>query len=167
MAELKTLNAAFVMQLSAEIMELLEKHPVFKKAHTLLLYPSLPDEVNTHDFIRKWSTQKHILLPVVTGNELELRWYTCPSGLQIGAYGIEEPVGKAFTDYPAIDLAIIPGVAFDRKGNRLGRGKGYYDRLLPLMPSTYKIGICFPFQLLEEIPTEPFDICMNEILTLT
>ena len=63
-----------------------------------------------------------------------------------------------------IDLAVIPGVAFDRHGVRLGRGKGYYDRLLPLMLNAYRIGICFPFQLLEQLPSEPHDVLMNEVV---
>lgn len=90
--------------------------------------------------------KEKILLPVVIGNDLELRVYTSPADLAIGAYGIEEPTGALFTDYATIDLVIVPGVAFDRDGNRLGRGKGYYDRLLPRIPSAYKVGICFPFQ---------------------
>ena len=80
-------------------------------------------------------------------------------------YGIEEPTGELFTDYADIDFIVVPGVAFDRNGNRLGRGKGYYDRLLPRIPSAYKAGICFPFQLVEEVPAEPFDIRMDEIIT--
>ena len=61
---------------------------------------------------------------------------------------------------------IVPGVAFDRKGNRLGRGKGYYDRLLSRMAHTdvYKLGICFPYQLVESVPTDAHDIAMDEIL---
>ena len=90
---------------------------------------------------------------------------TSPADLAIGAYGIEEPTGALFTDYATIDLVIVPGVAFDRDGNRLGRGKGYYDRLLPRIPSAYKVGICFPFQIVEEVPAEPFDIRMDEIIT--
>ena len=78
---------------------------------------------------------------------------------------MEEPTGALFTDYATIDLVIVPGVAFDRDGNRLGRGKGYYDRLLPRIPSAYKVGICFPFQIVEEVPAEPFDIRMDEIIT--
>ena len=150
---------------SAEILAALEAHPVFRAASIILLYHSLPDEVHTHDFIRKWSTKKKILLPVVIGNDLELRVYTSPADLAIGAYGIEEPTGALFTDYATIDLVIVPGVAFDRDGNRLGRGKGYYDRLLPRIPSAYKVGICFPFQIVEEVPAEPFDIRMDEIIT--
>lgn len=131
-----------------------------------MLYHSLKDEVDTHAFIRKWSREKRILLPVVVGDDLELRLYTGPEDLTVGAYGIEEPTGALFTDYAAIDLIVVPGVAFDRDGNRLGRGKGYYDRLLPRIPSAYKIGICFPFQVVDEVPAEPFDIRMDEIISL-
>lgn len=131
-----------------------------------MLYHSLKDEVDTHAFIRKWSRKKRILLPVVVGDDLELRIYTGPEDMTIGAYGIKEPIGELFTDYAAIDFIAVPGVAFDRSGNRLGRGKGYYDRLLPRIPSAYKAGICFPFQLVEEVPAEAFDIRMDEVITL-
>jgi len=120
--------------------------------------------VYTHAFIEKWSKEKNILLPVVQGDELELRSYHCPDDLAIGSYGILEPTGTPFHDYTNIDLVIVPGVAFDVSGSRLGRGKGYYDRLLPKL-TAYKIGICFPFQLVNEIPTEEFDIRMNEIIS--
>lgn len=150
--------------LSADILTRLEMHPAFQKATTVLLYHSLKDEVQTHSFIEKWSGEKRIILPVVVGDELELRLYTGPQDLAVGAYGISEPTGEIFTDYESIDLAIVPGVAFDTAGHRLGRGKGYYDRLLPHIEA-FKIGICFPFQLIEEVPAEPFDICMNTIIT--
>lgn len=151
---------------SAEILAALEAHPAFRAASTVLLYHSLKDEVDTHEFIRKWSRKKRILLPVVVGDDLELRIYTRPEDMTIGAYGIDEPTGELFTDYAAIDFIAVPGVAFDRSGNRLGRGKGYYDRLLPRIPSAYKAGICFPFQLVEEVPAEAFDIRMDEVITL-
>ena len=161
----KTLPKSTALQLSAEIIAALEAHPAFRAANVVLLYHSLPDEVNTHECLQRWSKQKCILLPVVIGNDLELRRYTGPEDLTVGAYGIEEPVGEAFTDYEKIDFIAVPGVAFDRAGNRLGRGKGYYDRLLPRIPQAYKARICFPFQLVNEVPAEPFDICMDEIIT--
>ena len=65
-----------------------------------------------------------------------------------------------------ITFAVIPGVAFDHTGNRLGRGKGYYDRLLPHLSKAFKVGICFPYQLIETIPTEPFDIPMDSVITI-
>lgn len=152
-------------QQSVKILAVLEAHPAFRAANTVLLYHSLEDEVDTHAFIRKWSCEKRILLPVVAGNDLELRIYTGPEDMKIGTYGIEEPIGETFTDYASIDFIAVPGVAFDLKGNRLGRGKGYYDRLLPHIPSACKAGICFPFQLVEEVPAESFDCGMDIIIT--
>lgn len=163
-AELKTLHTTSTTLLSDEILSRVEKHPVFQKAQTVLLYYSLPDEVHTHDFIQKWYNRKRILLPVVVKDTLELYTYTGPDKMTIGAYGIKEPTEGKFNNLKDIDLAIIPGVAFDRRGNRLGRGKGYYDRLLPFLVGTYKLGICFPYQLLESVPTEDFDIRMNEVI---
>ena len=167
MASLKIRHASSTLQKlqSAKILAALEAHPAFRAATTVLLYHSLKDEVDTHAFIRKWSNEKRILLPVVIGDELELRLYTGPEDMATGTYGIEEPVGETFTDYADIDFIAVPGVAFDRKGNRLGRGKGYYDRLLPRIPAAYKAGICFPFQIVEEVPAEAFDICMDIIIT--
>ena len=97
------------------------------------------------------------------GESLELRVYA-PAHLSPGSFGILEPAtGSLFTDYDRIDLAVVPGMAFDRKGNRLGRGKGFYDRLLPLLKAP-KAGICFPFQLVEAVPVEPFDTPMDYVI---
>ncbi|KAA6318447.1 5-formyltetrahydrofolate cyclo-ligase [termite gut metagenome] len=149
---------------SADILRRLETHAVFKEARTVLLFHSLKDEPDTHAFIERWSGAKVILLPVVCGENLELRVYDKRQSLSTGTYGIEEPSGEAFTDYASIDLAVIPGIAFDRLGNRLGRGKGYYDKLLPHL-SAYKIGIGFSFQLVEEVPAREFDVRMDEVIT--
>lgn len=150
---------------SAKVLAALEAHPAFRAANTILLYHSLKDEVDTHAFIRKWSDKKRVLLPVVVDNDLELRIYSGPEDMATGSYGIEEPTGELFTDYAAIDFIAVPGVAFDAKGNRLGRGKGYYDRLLPRIPYAFKAGICFPFQLVEKVPAESYDIRMDIIIT--
>ena len=64
-----------------------------------------------------------------------------------------------------IDLVIVPAVALDIKGNRLGRGKGYYDRLLPQCPQAYKIGVALECQLLEELPVDPFDAPLDAVFT--
>lgn len=124
----------------------------------------MEDEVYTHDFIEQWSKTKTILLPVVVGDSLELRVYSNQDQLIAGTYGILEPAGQPFTAYQEIDLAIVPGVAFDHSGNRLGRGKGYYDKLLPLIDAP-KVGICFPFQLLDNVPGESFDIGMDKVIS--
>ena len=152
---------------SEAIMELLAYEPAMTQAETVLLYYSLPDEVNTHLYVDKWSKFKNVILPVVVGDELELRRYTGPQDLIKGAFNIWEPSGELFTNYEEIDIVLVPGVAFDSMGNRLGRGKGYYDRILPQIQA-YKMGICFPFQYLKEqtIPTEETDVSMDKVLTL-
>ena len=166
---IRTIKASYSRQeleaLSLSLLQRLEHHPRFVEARTVLLYHSLPDEVCTHSFVNRWCGEKEIILPVVVGDDLELRRYTGPESLSLGSYGILEPSGEPFMDYERITLAIIPGMAFDRIGNRLGRGKGYYDRLLPRLSHAYKLGLCFPFQFLdEEIPHEPHDFVMDEVL---
>jgi 5,10-methenyltetrahydrofolate synthetase len=80
-----------------------------------------------------------------------------------GAFHILEPIGEQFADYEKIDVALVPGMAFDAAGHRLGRGKGYYDRFLAAHPHLYKIGVCFPFQHVAEVPVNEYDVCMDEV----
>ena len=116
------------------------------------------------------SRGKRVILPVVLDDtNMELREYSGVQDLKEGAYHILEPKGKIYPEekYPEIELAVIPGMSFDMKGNRLGRGKGYYDRFLTKIPHAYKIGICFDFQKIKEeglLPVTPTDICLDEII---
>lgn len=153
--------------LSERIMETLEKNDAFVRADIVLMYYSLPDEVYTHAFVEKWSREKQVLLPVVKDKtEMEIRVYTGKKDLKEGAFHIWEPSGVLFTDYDKIETAVIPGMAFDEDGHRLGRGGGYYDRLLPKLRHAYKLGLCFPFQLLDEVPHEDYDSVMDEVVTV-
>ena len=129
---------------------------------------ALPDEVPTQSLLDHLvAAGKTVLLPrVVNDTDMELRHYTGRHDLQPGAYGIMEPVGRPFTEYKQIDVAIIPGMAFDREGHRLGRGKGYYDRFLSRVPNIYKIGLCFSWQLVDSVPTDEHDIRMDETVTV-
>lgn len=150
--------------LSSDIVKRLEDNVVLKCSKTVLLYYSLPDEVYTHDLVEQLSKEKTVLLPVVNGEELELKIYSGKESMQKGDFNIDEPVGEVFDDLISIDAAIIPGVSFDRHGNRLGRGKGYYDRFLKKL-NTFKIGVCFGFQLSDEIPHDEYDVVMDEVWT--
>lgn len=141
-----------------EILNLLEENINFIKSKKILLYYSLPDEINTHKFIKK--IDKEIYLPCIMGEDIFIKKYT--GHLVKGSYNILEPIGDIY--HGQIDLAIVPGMAFDNNGNRLGRGKGYYDRLLSKL-SCYNIGICFPCQLIDYIPNDKWDIKMNEVIT--
>lgn len=140
---------------------------LWRAAGTVLLYHALPDEVDTGTLLANARlTGKRVLLPRVVEDELELRIYA-PGALSRGAFGIMEPTGELFppSRYAEIDVAVVPGMAFDCHGARLGRGKGYYDRLLPLLPNAYRVGLCYSFQLLDSLPVEAHDIPMNEVVT--
>lgn len=152
--------------MSAGIIEAVKQSGRWKAARCVLLYHALPDEVDTCHWIDEAAKEKTVLLPHVTGETtMELCRYEGDKSLQKGAYGIMEPHGTAFTAYDEIDLAIVPGMAFDTSCHRLGRGKGYYDRLLPLLSGAYKIGICFPFQLIDGIlPATSTDVRMDEVI---
>ena len=152
--------------LSQQVVARLQATLAWQEASTVLLYHPLPDEVDTRPLIAAGcAAGKRVLLPVVVGDDLELREYRPTTALAEGAFHIQEPVGAAFTDYAAIDLAVIPGVAFTSQGLRLGRGRGYYDRLLSRLTNVYKIGICWPFQLVTELPVETHDILMDAVVS--
>ena len=153
--------------LAEEILGRVEQSEAFRRARVVLAYYSLSDELFTHDFVQRWADKKTILLPKVLGDDLTLHRYTNAMSMSEGAFGIMEPCTPEFTDYAAVDMVIVPGVAFDRLGNRLGRGRGYYDRLFAsrLPHNIYKVGVCYPFQLVESVPTEPCDVQMDEVVT--
>lgn len=134
------------------------------EAKVILCYYALPDEVSTRQLIDDLVTEgKTVLLPkVIDDKQMELRIYTGAHDLKEGAFHIMEPVGERFTDFAHIDVALVPGVAFDAEGHRLGRGKGYYDRILPLLK--HKIGVCFDFQKVEGVPVEAYDIPVDEVI---
>ena len=162
-------SSSTLEELSLSVLSHLEENGHLQSAHTVMMYYSLPDEVNTHRFIDSLvACGKKVLLPeVIDDRNMVLREYSGRADLREGAYHIMEPAGTLFPPhrYNEIDVAIIPGMAFDTQGNRLGRGKAYYDRFLPKIPGAYRIGIAFPFQLLPQIPTEETDIAMNEIVS--
>lgn len=153
-------------ELSLSVLSRLNNIEQLEAAQTVLMYYSLPDEVNTHQYIDHLIRQgKRVLLPEVIDSEhMVIREYTGKQDLKEGTFHIMEPIGAIFPEekYKEIEVGIIPGMSFDAKGNRLGRGKGYYDRFLEKVPDMYKIGICFDFQKEESIPTEVTDIKMNE-----
>lgn len=137
----------------------------FITAKNVLAFWSLPDEICTHDFVSKWFEKKHMYLPVISGKTLEVRNFTGIGGLSIdNSFGVMEPTTGQLVDPALIDFALIPGVAFDKNGNRIGRGKGYYDHLLPQLTNALTVGIGFDFQLVESIPTEAHDIPVKKVI---
>lgn len=150
-------------ELSLSVLDRLR--PRLRDAHIVLAYYSLPDEVNTHQLIDELVAEgKTVLLPkVLDGETMELRRYTGLQDLSEGSFHIMEPVGEPFSDYSEIDLSLIPGMAFDAHGHRLGRGKGYYDRFLRAV-SVRTIGVCFDFQRVDVVPTDENDVAVDEVI---
>ena len=106
-------------------------------AKTILAYYSLPDEVDTRQFRQD---------------------------LEEGILHLMEPIGEPFTDYEDIDIVVVPGLAFDAEGHRLGRGRGYYDRFLHRKNHPFCVGICFDFQKVAEVPVDEYDIPVDEVI---
>lgn len=150
--------------MSEEVFSVLELTGAFNDASHICIYNAMKDEVATHPFISKWIGTKKFYLPVIENDEIIFRNITKDTRYEKSSYGIHEPLGDNLTDYARIDLTIVPGVAFDRKGNRLGRGKGYYDRFLPKTKAP-KVGVCFDYQLLNQIPTDTWDVKMDIIVS--
>ncbi|MBO7101725.1 MAG: 5-formyltetrahydrofolate cyclo-ligase [Bacteroidales bacterium] len=150
---------------SEAVMRQVEQLPEFCKARVVLMYWSMADEVQTHAFVERWHREKTVLLPCVDGDDLRLRQYTGPECLVAGEqFGIGEPTGPEWTDLEAVELIVVPGVAFDLRNNRMGRGRGFYDRLLKSTPRAVKVGVAYGFQLLDKIPVEAFDVPMNLVI---
>lgn len=145
------------------VFERLERTAAFQLAEKILMYHSLPDELETHRFLNKWKNRKTFFLPRVNGAELELLPYD-ETRLEIGSFHIEEPSGSDTCPVEEIEVIVVPGIAFDRHGRRIGRGKGFYDRLLKTAKAV-KIGIGYEFQLMDEIPSETHDVYMDMIIT--
>ena len=137
-------------------------------ADTIVAYYSLDDEVDTHELIDELLADgKTIYLPrVISDEEMVLCRYTGTNSLSKGAFGIMEPIGEPMPTDTHIDAVLVPGMAFDAKGHRLGRGKGYYDRFLSSLtsPLPQLIGVCFDFQKVDFVPTEPFDVSVDMVV---
>ena len=160
-----------------------------KDAQIIVAYYPLPDEVDIRSLLDDLVAEgKIVLLPKVTGETtMELRRYTGQQDLCEGAFHIMEPIGENHGDFPCdssvakikgtVSVILVPGVAFDAAGHRLGRGRGYYDCFLNTVGTvllrqdslTQKnrpsvLGVCFDFQKVDEVPTDAFDILVDEVI---
>lgn len=164
-ARKRLLNDDERRQAADKVFSRLEQLAAFAVSENILIYNSLPDELSTRMFLDKWSTGKRFFLPRVNGLDLELLPYE-RTRMQMGAFRIEEPTGDDVTDPRQMELIIVPAVAFDRAGNRVGRGKGYYDRLLS-KTNAYTVGVAYDFQLFDEINVDDHDIPVDMVITET
>ena len=143
--------------------------PAFRVSHTVMVYMALPQEVQTMQIIAQARRlQKRVAVPVVSGDHLRaVELNNDPAQLRRGRFGILEPSGTQSVIHPQeIGYMVVPGVAFDARGGRLGFGKGYYDRFLGQLPATtYRYGLAFGIQVVPCVPQGSHDICMHGIVT--
>ncbi len=162
-AEKRQYTSEQLLQMSDEVFSVLEITGMFRDASTIFIYNAMADEVSTQAFIEKWKSEKIFYLPVVKDEHLVFRKLENNTSFEKSKIGVDEPIGDDFTNFSKVDLIIVPGTAFDRKCNRLGRGKGYYDRFLTNIKAP-KVGVCFDFQLKDQIPADERDIKMDMIV---
>jgi len=153
---------------SSLIKEKLFKDPFFKKAKRVMFYIAFKGEVETKEMITEALKKgKIIAVPVCVKNRASLKPALLyrQARLKKGPYGVSEPVKSNYCALKDLDLVITPGLAFDRSGRRLGRGKGYYDRFLKQIPKdTPSIGLAFKMQILPRVPTTPSDVSVTKVL---
>jgi 5-formyltetrahydrofolate cyclo-ligase len=141
---------------------------VFKKAKRVMFYIAFDGEVDTEDMIKAARRSgKIIAVPVCKKQRITIRPCRFPdkAKLKKGAYGICEPAVKKYIKLEDLDLVIVPGLAFDKKGSRLGRGKGCYDAFLKKLPEdTASIGLAFDFQILPSLPATATDVSVDRLI---
>jgi 5-formyltetrahydrofolate cyclo-ligase len=150
---------------SAEIQKELEQLTEFKTAQVIFIYWSLTGEVSTHELIQKWFTEKKLFLPTMVGEKLEMRLFTGMDQMQMASrFKILQSTGRLVLPDEKPDLIVVPGLAFDVSGKRLGRGAGFYDRFLKNHPDAYKVGIAYDVQCVDNIPVESHDVTLNKVI---
>lgn len=143
--------------------------PSFARAATVGLYAPMGAEVDTAELGRlSTSAGKRIAYPRVTTGERRLAYAECESGALVGGAlrTREPPAGCREVPLDELDLVVVPGVAFDARGRRLGRGGGYYDATLTaLRPGAARVGLAFELQIVDAIPEEPHDAPLDAVVT--
>ncbi|HEY5672964.1 MAG TPA: 5-formyltetrahydrofolate cyclo-ligase [Malonomonas sp.] len=165
----KQLGVAEHRHLSQQAQRRLIESDCFKAARTLALYSAINNEVQTELlFAAAVAEGKRVSYPRVRSTVLEFVEVVSLPHLQLGSFGVAEPQRGELLPVTEIDLLVVPGVAFDRSGHRLGYGKGFYDRELARVSSAaVSVGLCFDFQLCGRLPSESHDQPVRFIATET
>ena len=155
-----------ILEKSKKIEENFFNTEQYRKSKTIMFFVSFGSEANTHEMIRNSLGKKNVVIPKVLEHEIEPSIIIDFDNLvSSGKFGILEPIEPMKIAYKNIDLVIVPGIAFDSDGHRIGYGFGYYDKFLKKVPKAVKIGLCFDFQIVEKIPREEHDVAVDFIVT--
>jgi 5-formyltetrahydrofolate cyclo-ligase len=149
---------------SDKIWKSLSKLKEFQEAKGIFIYISFKNEVDTNKIIQSIIDTKQVMVPCIENGKINISQIDNFCTYKKDKFGIPEPCEKKICSPKKIDLAIVPGIAFDLNRNRIGFGGGYYDRILKLI-NAKKIALCYDFQLLDNIPIDNHDIKMDFIIT--
>ena len=154
---------------SVEIQQRFLRSELFHRADCLSLYSAIHNEVLTETvFVQALETGKTLVYPRVKDDALEFVEVQNLSELAAGAFGVSEPQGTQLVSVEDLDLVVVPGVAFDRSGHRLGYGRGFYDRALSACrKDSVKVGFAYDSQLLDELPSAKHDQRLSVLMTET
>ena len=157
-----------IREKSLRIHHRLIRMPAYQIARRVACYVSVKNEVDTKTPIRAALREgKRVAVPIARANgAMDFQAIAGLNELRTAHYGLREPVPNPELILPpqALDVILIPGIAFDRRGHRIGSGKGYYDRFLTRTKAV-RIGLAYDFQVIDRVPAEPHDVKMDWIVT--
>lgn len=158
----KALTKSEYVTKSSMICDKILKSKWYKSSSSIYLYCSINNEVNLDLLIENALLERKIIsFPKVEGKEMRFYPVTSKNDLAPGYYNIPEPI--ITTPAPKADLIIVPGTAFTKSGKRLGYGGGFYDRFLAQY-DVYSIGVCYDFQIVDDLQIQPHDKILNEVI---
>ena len=158
----RVMSASDRQMYSQQILDQLEQMTCFIGAKTILLYYPIQNEVDVLPLVKKYKHEKTLLFPVSHRRGMTVHPYAGNEHMHRGKFGIPEPTTPAYDG--EIDLVIVPAVAFDAKGRRLGRGGGYYDRFIKKLTHTVLVGVGYDFQLVDEVPAARHDQRVHRVI---
>ena len=150
---------------SAALAEALFSAEQWRKADALYAYLSFNQEVRTRPVIeRAWADGKRVAVPKIVGGEMRFIWISDFGHLRRSAFGVEEPEADGPIAQDGRAHVLVPGLAFDARGNRLGYGGGHYDRWLAAHPGHPTMALCFDFQMVDVFETQPHDVPVDRVI---
>lgn len=150
---------------SAQLVQMFLKTELYRNAKTLYGYLPYNQEVRTVPILQQALTDgKGVAVPKVYGDEMKFIYLTDLNQVADGYAGIPEPIADGPVADDPTALVLMPGIAFDKEGHRIGYGGGFYDKFLAREPNHPTIALCYGFQVVEELPTEEFDVPVDCVL---
>lgn len=160
----RLLSKEDIAEQSSKVVAAVEQMPLFQSAKTVLIYYPTHNEVDLLSLIKRYKKEKTFLFPVVHRKTMTACPYEGNAKMHRGKFNIPEPTTEPYVG--DIDLILVPGVGFDKRGNRLGRGGGYYDKFITrLGRKTLLVGVGYDFQLVEEVPANRWDKRLDYLVT--